>query len=207
MAGKAAEEDDLFKLAAQGGGAEAEAGLPDDGVLLGADGRQVTDPGFETRVKTPTKDTKEDKKPRGRMPRGSVVEKQAADIAETLEEKFAVIFGLLTTAMPVTGVYGTENAPKAVRALLDIGKRRPAVMRALLRVADGADSLELAKFVLGIACAVQVDMGRMQGTEVPARAFGVTDILERFFNPENQPKENPNVQEQETNVPRFAPVS
>jgi hypothetical protein len=142
------------------------------------------------------------------MPRGTVVEKQAADIAETLEEKFAVIFGLMTGVAPVTGTYGVENSPKAIRALLDIGKRRPAVMRALLTVANGADGLEIGKFILGIVVALQVDFGKLQGDEMPARVFGVTDIIEQFFVPENQPPtDNPNVTGQATNAPRFQPVS
>ena len=210
MAGKAASEDDLFALADQGG-PEAEAGLSERRVLFGTE-RQVTDPGFETRVKPPAdkaKPSKEQPKTtdRAKLPRGTQVEKQAADIGETLEEKFAVIFGLLSSAMPVTGTYGVENSPKAIRALLDIGKRRPAVMRALMTVANGADGLEIGKFVLGLAVCVQVDFGKLQGSELPARVFGVTDILEQFFVDENAPQQNPNVTEQATNAPRFQPVS
>lgn len=216
MAGKAAEEDDLFALAAKGGGPDSETGLPDGRFLFGADGQEVNgkeDPGFETRVKPPTdkkttaKDAPKETTPR-KLPRGSVVEKQAADIAETLEEKFAVIFGLLVGVAPVTGTYGVENSPKAIRALLDIGKRRPAVMRALMSVANGADGLEIGKFVLGVVVALQVDFGKLNGDELPARVFGVTDIMEQFFlDPNQEQGPNPNVTEQATNVPRFQPVS
>lgn len=211
-----AEEDDLYALAAKGGsqGAGEEEGALLSGVLLGADGRQVSAPPIETRVKAPgadkVKPTKDEppKVGRPKMARGSQTEKQVADIAETLEDKAATIFGLLTAAMPVTGVYATENSPKAIKALLEIGKRRPAVLKALMKVADGADSMEIAKFVLGIACAVQVDMGRMNGTELPARAFGVTAVLEKYFAPDpNDTQPNPNVMEQATNAQRFEPVS
>lgn len=211
MAGKAAEDDDLFALAAKGGSPEAEAGIPDGGILLGSDGRQVSPPPIETRVKAPGKEEAPKKeaptKDRARLPRGTQVEKQAADIAETLEEKFAVIFGLLTGVAPVTGTYGVENSPKAIRALMDIGKRRPAVMKALMTVANGADGMEIGKFVLGIVVALQVDFGKLQGTELPARVFGVTDILEQYFTDEEHPGMNPNVTEQATNAPRFQPVS
>lgn len=210
MAGKAAEEDDLFTLAAKGGTVEAEAGIPDGGIFLGAGGQgRVNDPGFETRVKPPTEKAGSDKAAkveRPKMPRGSAIEKQAADIAETLEEKFAVIFGLLSGIAPVTGTYGTENAPKAINALLDIGKRRPAVMKALLKLADGADGLELGKFLVGIVVAFQVDMGRLTGTELPARAFGVTEVLEKYFMPEEGMPNQAVTEQVVSNAPRFAPV-
>lgn len=212
MAGKAnTEEDDLFKLAAQGGGTEAATGLSDVGVLFGAEpGREeVTDLGYSTRVKAPTKDAP--KKPgtteRAKLPRGTNVEKQAADIAETLEEKFAVIFGLLSGVAPVTGVYGVENSPKAIRALLDIGKRRPAVMRALMTVANGADGLEIGKFIMGIVMALQVDFGRMRGDELPAQVFGVTEIINNIMVDNEAPPENNNVMGQTVNGQRFEPVS
>jgi hypothetical protein len=140
------------------------------------------------------------------MPRGSAIEKTAADIAETLEEKFALIFGLLTNALPVTGTYGVENSPKAVRALMDIGKRRPAVMRALLKIADGADGMEIAKFALGLAVAVQVDMQKMNGDELIARSVGVTEVLEKYFLDPEEQSPNSNVTEQTTHA-RFQPVS
>lgn len=214
MAGKAAEDDDLFALAAKGGSPEAQAGIPDGGLLLGSDGRQVSPPPIETRVKAPSsKDSKEAPKKEGaaktaapKMPRGTIAEKQAADIGETLEEKFAVIFGLLSGVAPVTGTYGVENSPKAIRALLDIGKRRPAVMRALMTVANGADGLEIGKFVLGIVVALQVDFGKLNGDELPARVFGVTDVIQEFFMDGQGAPVNPNVMEQATNAPRFQPV-
>jgi hypothetical protein len=214
MAGKAAQEDDLFALAAKGGSAEAEVGFPDGGILLGPDGRRGVNPapdeGFKTRVKPPVnaKDTPKEV-PTKRLPRGNVAEKQAADIAETLEEKFAMLFGLLAGVVPVTSTYGTENAPKAITALLDIGKRRPGVMKALLKIADGADTLELGKFILGIVVALQVDFGKLQGDEIQAKAFGVTAVLEKYFkNPEYAGSENPNVTEQVvSNGQRFSPVA
>lgn len=213
MASKAAEKDDLFALAEKAGTAEAQAGFPDTGILLGPDGRRGVGPApdeFQTRVKPPTatekKATPETKKA---MPRGSAFEKQAADIAETLEEKFAMLFGLLSGVVPVTATYGTENSSKAVTALLDIGKRRPAVMKALLKLADGADTLELGKFVLGIIVALQVDFGKLNGDEIQAKAFGVTAVLDKYFrNPDYVPDaSNPNVTEQATNGKRFSPVA
>lgn len=207
MAVKAAQEDDLFELAAKGGSPEAEAGIPNGGILFGTDGQgRLNDPGFETRVKTPAEKPKDDKPSRPRMPRGSAVEKQAADIAETLEEKFGIIFGLLSGIAPVTGTYGTENAPKAINALLDIGKRRPAVMRALLKLADGADGLELGKFLVGIVVALQVDMGRLSGMELPARAFGVTEVLEKYFIADDGVPNQAVTEQVVSNATRFAPV-
>lgn len=215
MAVKAArEEDDLFALAAKGGTPEAEAGIPDAGILLGPDGRRGVNPapdeGFKTRVKAPTAAEKKaaPDATKKAAPRGTVLEKQAADIAETLEEKFAMLFGLLSGVVPVTATYGTDNSSKAITALLDIGKRRPAVMKALLKIADGADTLELGKFVLGLIIALQVDFGKLNGDEIQARAFGVTAIMDKYFrNPDYVPSDNPNVMEQTTNGKRFSPVA
>lgn len=142
------------------------------------------------------------------MPRGSQPEKVAADIAETLEEKAALIFGTLSGVLPVTSVYGTENSPKAVRALLDIGKRRPMVMRALIKIADGADGLEVGKFAAGVAMAIQVDLGRVDGNSLPARTFGVTEILEKYFVEQGVDPENPSVMKQDVaDAPRFSTIS
>lgn len=136
-----------------------------------------------TRVKMPkgedvrkesAKDTKRSR-PMGR--RNTAAERDLADIGESLEEKFAVIFGLAASLAPVTATYGVQNSPKAINALLDIAKRRPAVLRALTTVADGANALEIAKFTLGLLACIQVDTGRLNGDELPARAFGVTDIM------------------------------
>jgi hypothetical protein len=199
-------EDDLFALAEKGG-PDAKEGLPVGTVLLGSDGLrgidEKGDPGFKTRVKAP--DDKTAAKPAAaKLPRGSAAEKTAADIAENLEEKFAVIFSLLTNALPVTGVYGVENSPKAVRALMDIGKRRPVVMRVLMKIADGADGMEIGKFLAGLAIAVQVDLGKMQGDELFAKTVGVTEVLEKYFlNTEEAPNENVTVQATHA---RFQPV-
>lgn len=214
-------EDDLSALAAQAGDPGPEAGIPFGTIFLGPEERgidQAGDPGFKTRVKPPAakpaakttaSKTTASKPPAakttGTMPRGSAVEKSAADIAETLEEKFALLFGMVTSALPVTGTYGVENSPKAVRALIDIGKRRPAVMRALTKIADGADGMEIGKFVMGIAVAVQVDMQKMNGDELLARSVGVTEVLEKYFVDPNQPTPNDNVTEQVTYA-RFQPV-
>lgn len=212
--GVKAKEDDLFKLAQEGGTPEAKAGLPNGRILLGPDGRSDVSPapdeGFKTRVKPPSAAKKEAAPSPRRPGRTTASEKQLGDIAETLEEKFATIFAMLSGVVPVTAAYGVDNAPKAISALLDIGKRRPAVMKALLKVADGADGLELGKFILGLVVAVQVDFGKLEGTELPARVFGVTEILDTYFrnpeHPDNQPA-NPHVMEQTTNGQRFQPVA
>lgn len=142
------------------------------------------------------------------LPRGSASERQLADVGELLEEKFAIVFTALTPVAPVTAMYGVENSPKAIKALLDIGKRRPAVMKALLKFADGADSLALAQFLAGTIVAVQVDMNRLRGDELPARTFGVTAVIEKYFMAEADPPDNPYVTEQViSSGARFSPVS
>lgn len=207
-------EEDLFALAAQGGSTQEEARFPDNGILLGPDGGPVgglKDPGFQTRVKPPT--GSEAKKPPAKtaspkMPRGSAIEKTAADIADTLEDKFTVVFSMMAGIAPVTSVYGVENSPKAIKALLDIGKRRPRVMKALVKIADGADSMQLGMFAAGIVASLGVDFGRLQGDELFPRSVGVTEILEKHFkNPDYEESANPNVTEQATYGKRFSPVA
>lgn len=213
-------EADLFELA-QAAGKEgvspSKEGIPEFRILPGSESRGINqdgdDPGFETRVKPPTNrssakaDTAKsgtEKKTPGR-PRGSAQERTLSDIADTLEEKFTVIFTLLAVPLPVTGTYGVENAPKAVRALLSIAKRRPLVMKALMTVADGADGLEIGAFAAGLAVAVQVDMQRIQPDSLPARATGVTAVVEKYFM-EEPPVQNPGMTKQESNAARFQPI-
>jgi hypothetical protein len=107
--------------------------------------------------------------------------------------------------MPVTGVYGVENSGKAVNALMSIGKRRPAVMKALMRLADGADGIDIGQYVLGIMTAVQVDMKRIPYDNMLSKATGVTEIVEKYFLDEAEAP-NPNVTEQKTYA-RFQAVS
>lgn len=106
-------------------------------------------------------------------------------------------------------MYAVENSDKAISALLQIAKRRPAVLRALTKVADGADALEIAKFVLGLLVCIQVDTGRLQGDELPARAFGVTQIIQANFidNEGIIPTEaNPNIVKEPNHALRFSAI-
>lgn len=222
MAGKA--EDDLFALAAKGGTEEAatQAGVPVGTIFLEPESdrrpginQDGDDPGYETRVKRPTNprksttskpSTESTKKPVGR-PRGTATDRSIEEISAAIEEKFAEFFGYVSLGLPVTGTYGAENSEKAVKALISIGKRRPAVMKALMKVADGADGMDIGKFAMGIAVAVQVDMQRIPGDVLIARATGVTAVIEKYF-VDDEPAPNPNVMGQQTNATaRFQPVS
>lgn len=162
---------------------------------------------FVTRVR-PKPDEGSTGKTRRAPSRSTASERQLAELGETLDEKLTVVFGLASGIAPVTSTYAVENSEIAIRALLDIAKRRPGVLKALTRIADGADSLEIAKFVLGVIVCIQVDAGRLRGDELPARAFGVTDILEKHFNPdgEQQQKPNPFVVKADQGV-RFDPLA
>ena len=180
-----ASEGDLFGLL-QGSGTEGvkkPSGEPDP---------------IPTRVKAPA-----EKEPKGKATRPTprtASERELAVVGENLEEKIGVIFGLASGIAPVTSVYAIDNSPKAIHALLEIAKRRPAILKALTQVADGANALEIGKFLLGILVCIQVDTGRLEGTELQARAFGVTEILERHFqNPDYVPAdpENPGVVKQD----------
>lgn len=132
-------------------------------------------------------------KPRSRS---TASERQLAEVGEQLEEKITIIFALASGLAPVTSVYATENSDKAIRALLAVAKRRPKVLAALTKVADGADALEIGKFLLGLIIAIQVDNGRLKGDELPARIFGVTEIIQEHFeeaDPNAPTPNNPNV--------------
>jgi len=180
---------------------EAEAGFPFE--LLSGSRPGLTDntPPVSSRVKT-SEEKKEKESPR-KPPRGTATERQLAEIGEALTEKAAQVAMLTSGLLPVTSVYGAENSDKAVNALLAIAKRRPKFLAALTKAADTIDALELAKFFIGLAVAFQVDMGRMTGDEMAARASGVTAIIEEFFQTEPDGKVNPAM---EIQVPRFATV-
>lgn len=214
-----AKEDDLFELAAKAGKEEEppQDGLSLKPVFLGPESGRV-DEGFQTRVRPPTDgkrsessssgDKKQDagKKAIGR-PRGTTAERTATDIAETLEEKVTTLFAPVVALLPVTGTYGIENAPKAIGALISIGKRRPAVMKALMKAADGADTMEIGRYIAGVAMAVQVDMGRIPGDHIVAKAVGVTEVIEKYFVENPDAPINYSVTEQVTHAARFQPVS
>lgn len=138
-----------------------------------------------------------------RTPRGTASERQLAEIGEALEEKVAGVGALLSGIAPITSVYAVERSPRAIAALLSIAKRRPKVLAALSKAADGVDIMEIAQFIGGLVVAVQVDAGRLKGNELPAQAFGVTQIIEDYFS-EREDDPNPAVMMQQ--APRFAGI-
>lgn len=156
-------------------------------------------PPVKTRVKTPeeSKGKKETPKPRG----GTATERTLNEIAESLQEQFDSLSAYTSHITPVTSVYLAENSEKAVKALIGIGKRRPAVLKWISKAADGIDAVELGRFMAGVLTALQVDFGRLKGDELPARATGVTKILEEHFWEEEKP--NPNLVFQ---APQYVPV-
>lgn len=205
MVRAADKEDDLFALAAKGGSSAAKEGLPVGAVLFGSGPEGITQPGdpndsaFTTRVKTPGKDDKPKPKPRG-----NAAERSVAEIQEAIQEKFDQALAVLSIAMPVTGTYGVENSEKTVNALISIAKRRPKLLAALSKAADGADGLTIGNYLFGLAVAVQVDLQRLPYDSMPAKVSGVTAIVEKYFLDDSDAP-NPNVTEQVTHA-RFQPV-
>lgn len=215
MVRAAGKDEDLLALAAQAGKeADTQAGISLQPIFLGPDrpgiNQQGDDPGFDTRVKAPagrpvskgsktTSDTNASgKKPVGR-PRGNAQERTVEEIAEAIEKKFNQFGAYLTIGLPVTGTYMVENSDQAVKALISIGKRRPKVMSALAKIADGGDGLDIAQYIAGIAVATQVDLGRVPADMILAKATGVTAVVEKYFVQEDDPA-NPNVTEQPTHA-------
>jgi hypothetical protein len=219
-------EDDLYALAAKAG-TEAEASTQ-AGVSVGTiflepePGQRLInekgdDPGFETRVRPPktsgrSRTQKADsgdapaKKAVGR-PRGSSAERSSQEISDALQQKADEFFAVISIGLPVTGTYGVENSEKSIKALMAIAKRRPGLMKALMRVADGADGLDLGRTVLGLGVALQVDLGRIPADMLIARATGVTAVVEKYFADDTSPQ-NENVTTQVTHAsPRFTPIS
>lgn len=219
--GSKAEEDDLFKLAAQAGGkgSAEKTGVSVSTIFLEPEperpgiNQQGDDPGFETRVKAPrgrprkTTESAADEKKTVTRPRGNAVERTTQEISDALQQKADEFFAVVSLGLPVTGTYGVENSQKAVKALMAIAKRRPGLMKVLSKAADAADGMELARYVAGIGVALQVDLQRIPPDMLIARATGVTAIVEKYFMEDSDPQ-NPNVMEQMTHAsPRFQPVS
>lgn len=153
---------------------------------------------------TPKREPKAKAEKAPRIPRGTATERQLAEIGEALEEKVAGVGALLSGIAPVTSVYAVERSPRAIQALLSIAKRRPKVLAALSKAADGVDVLEIAQFIGGLVVAIQVDTGKLKGDELPAQAFGVTAILDEYFSQREEQHINPAVTLQ--TAPRFAAV-
>lgn len=138
-----------------------------------------------------------------RKGRGTASERQAEEIGDALADKVNTIFAMCSGLAPVTSVYAVQNSDKAVKALINIGKRNPKILAALSKAANGVDALEVGKYILGIMVCIQVDTGRAKGDELPCRAFGVTEILEEHFWDAEEVVANPSVFVQ---APRFAAV-
>src|SRR6266581_3501704 len=159
----------------------------------------IDDPGYKTRVKAPEETPAKTTKSRSRA---TSAERQAEEIGDGLHEKVVQFFGLLSTAMPVTGVYGVDRSERAVAALINIGKHNPKIMKYLAKAADGVDAIALAEFAIGLSIAVQVDLNRLKGDEMVAQLFGVTTVMQENFWDEETPA-NPNVTFQ---APTYATV-
>lgn len=156
-----------------------------------------------TRVKVPT-----EKKERSTRGRGTAAERSLQQIQDQFEEQLNTILSLFSLAMPVTGVYATENSEKAVTALFNIAKRRPKLLAALSKTADGIDAVAIGQYALGIGVALQVDLGRMDPHSLPARAFGVEKVfMEYFEESDSSIPVNPNVFTIEHPYVQFQPVS
>lgn len=156
-----------------------------------------------TGVKVPVK-TENKSRPK---PRGSASDREAADIEESLEDKLTQIFGLASPFLPKTAVYATENCEKATAALISIGKRRPAVMKALRKIADGADATEILQYTVGIGVAVGCDLGRFEGDELICQVTGVTKVLDQYFTDDDSESVNHNVTAQAVpNALKFSAV-
>jgi hypothetical protein len=199
MAATAVEEFPVFSLPE---GDAPEVGDLSSGLLWNErENGGLGDPLVE---ETPKRGPKPKQEKAARPLRGTASERQLAEIGEALEEKMAGVGALLSGIAPVTSVYAVERSPRAIAALLSIAKRRPKVLAALSKAADGVDVLEIAQFAAGLVVAMQVDAGRLKGNELPAQALGVTGILEEFFTePQEQNMTNPAVM---TQAPRFVSV-
>lgn len=95
--------------------------------------------------------------------------------------------------LPVTGVYIGTNSEKTIEALLNIARKRPKMLDAMEKAADAFDGLEVAKFVVGMGVAFQVDVGRLAPDSFPAMMTGVTKVVIENFAQEDGDSLNPNV--------------
>lgn len=154
---------------------------------------KVTPPedAIPTRVKVPT--VKETPKEKPKPSRGTASERELAELTDQLTEQVGTVAGLIHGIAPVTSVYAAQNSGKALEALVSIAQRHPAMLKGLKKAADGVDAMEIAKFVIGLVMCIQVDTGRLNGDEFPARMFGVTEIMDEYFNDETVPPPNPNL--------------
>lgn len=178
----------------------SEGGFP-FAVLQGS-GHGVDTPVFESRIKTPEEKPKPEKSEKPTPKRaGTATERQLEEIRESLQDKTDELAIVIAGITPVTSVYLAENGPLALNALLNIAKRRPAMLKVLSKAADGIDAMTVGKFALGFLTALQVDFGRLQPDSMPARVTGVTAVIEEHLSPEDKP--NPAVTFQ---APQYVPV-
>lgn len=104
-------------------------------------------------------------------------EKELQALAGQLETKLSEIFGYTSAIFPVTGTHGVKNSDKAARSLCAIARRRPKVMAGLQKFADAADSMEIFQYILGLATAFAVDVGRLPEDHLAVAIFGVAETI------------------------------
>ena len=131
-------------------------------------------------------------RPEPERKRGTAGERKLAELAEQLQEQADDLAVLMSFQLPVTSLYTADQSPKAIAGLLKIAERRPKLLAALEKAADGFDAMTVAKFVGGFAVAFQVDIGRIAPDSFPATVTGVTKIWAEHF-AEDAGKDNPNV--------------
>jgi hypothetical protein len=135
-----------------------------------------------TRIKVPgsEKATEDDpgKVTVGKNPFGNTQkEKELLALAGQLETKLSTLFGYTSAIFPVTGTHGVKNSDKAALSLCAIARRRPKVMAGLQKFADAADSMEIFQYILGLATAFAVDVGRLPEDHMAVAIFGVAETI------------------------------
>lgn len=198
-----------------------ETGIPDGKVflesLLTDERREPESETIPTRVKIPS-DNKESKprrplkaeseKASRPQSRSTQAERELADLGEKLHEKVIGLAAVAAAVLPVTGNYIAMNAENGVSGLLSLAKRNPKILAGLQKFADGTDMLRIAQFLLGTAAAVQVDTGRLDPHDLPARVFGVSTVYDMMAaESEEQGHVTETVQTQPVNHATFVPTS
>ncbi len=83
------------------------------------------------------------------------------ELHDDLLEQAGVLAGLVSQALPVTGVTLGKQADGGIKALLKVAETKPKLLAGIQKAAKLTPTAEIAKVVLAISFAVAVDLQRM----------------------------------------------
>lgn len=137
----------------------------------------------ETEVKT------EPPKRRGRPP-GTKNKPKFDGLEQEITEKLTSTVALPISALsPVGAAVLMNRSEKTAKAMVRLATKYPTFAKYLQTALEGTAGMEIVITLVGVSFGFMVDMGQMQYDSMPAKMFGIDDIVAEIY-PESQQNGN-----------------